>query len=126
MNTSPEMDELVIKADSREEQWTSERCFIREIVNTPRVPEYSLAEARVEPGITTELHALSVDEWYIMVRGTGLVEIAGADGHAVGPGDVVAIPAGASQRISNEGDEDLVFQCMCLPRFTPECYESLE
>ena len=120
------MVESVISVASQEEQWTSERCYIREIVNTQMIPEYSLAEARVEPGVTTELHTLTVNEWYIMLRGNGVVEIGNAEGRNVGPGDVVTIPAGVAQRICNSGDEDLVFQCMCLPRFTPDGYESLE
>lgn len=118
--------EFVVTSAGQVEQWTSERCFIREVVNTPEIPEYSLAETKVEPGVTTELHSLSVDEWYIIVRGSGVMEVDRADSQAVSSGDVVRIPAGAAQRISNSGDEDLVFQCICLPRFTPECYESLE
>jgi hypothetical protein len=30
------------------------------------------------------------------------------------------------QRIANTGTDDLVFYCICSPRFTQECYESLE
>jgi mannose-6-phosphate isomerase-like protein (cupin superfamily) len=44
---------------------------------------------------------------------------------AVRPGDVVVIPAGESQSIANTGAVDLVFYCICTPRFTPECYEAL-
>jgi mannose-6-phosphate isomerase-like protein (cupin superfamily) len=40
--------------------------------------------------------------------------------------DAIIIPAGASQRISNHSDEDLVFYCLCEPRFLPDCYENLE
>lgn len=47
-------------------------------------------------------------------------------GVEVGPGDTIEIPAGVSQRISNTGDIDLEFQCVCVPRFTPDCYKSLE
>jgi mannose-6-phosphate isomerase-like protein (cupin superfamily) len=39
---------------------------------------------------------------------------------------VVVIPAGVSQQIQNEGQGDLVFYCICTPRFTPDCYEPLE
>jgi mannose-6-phosphate isomerase-like protein (cupin superfamily) len=102
-----------------------ERCYIRELVNDPEIPEFSLATARVEPGVTTELHCLSVDEWYVVTDGTGEVEV-GGEKRAVGPGDVVAIPAGTPQRISNSGAGDLRFQCVCLPRFSPDGYEALE
>jgi mannose-6-phosphate isomerase-like protein (cupin superfamily) len=54
------------------------------------------------------------------------MEVDGGPQIEVGPGDTVEIPAGVSQRITNTGDDDLLLQCVCLPRFTPECYESLE
>jgi mannose-6-phosphate isomerase-like protein (cupin superfamily) len=42
------------------------------------------------------------------------------------PGDVVVIPAGVPQQISNDGDSDLVFYCICTPRFRKAKYEALE
>jgi len=114
------------KAGNPDEFWIRERCFIREIANTPDVSDFSLAETRVEAGVTTELHSLAVQEWYVLTQGTGAVEVDGEKPTAVGPGDIVEIPAGVSQRISNTGDDDLVFYCVCLPRFTPDCYVSLE
>lgn len=112
--------------NSKEELWTSERCFIREIVNTADIQDFSLAETRVEPGMTTQLHKLSVKEWYIILAGEGQMEIDAKPAHPVVPGDIVSIPAETSQRIYNSGEVDLLFQCVCLPRFTPECYVSLE
>ncbi len=44
----------------------------------------------------------------------------------VGVGDVVMIPAGATQRIANRGAEDLVFECICTPAFDADAYEHLE
>ena len=117
---------LIPGRNNNEERWTSERCFIREILNDPRVPETSLAEARVEAGMTTELHRLSVAEWYLIKSGRGLMELEHGAPFEVGPGDTVVIPAGAAQRITNCAESDLVFQCLCLPRFTPDCYEALE
>jgi mannose-6-phosphate isomerase-like protein (cupin superfamily) len=108
------------------EMLTRERCYIRELLNDPRVPESSLAECRVAPGVTTELHRLAVAEWYIIREGRGLMEIAGGESFAVVPGDVVAISPHVSQRITNSGPADLKFLCLCLPAFRPECYESLE
>ena len=35
-------------------------------------------------------------------------------------------PAGTAQRITNTGESDLIFLCVCMPRFTPDSYESLE
>lgn len=108
------------------EFWTRERCFIRELVNDSEIREFSLAEARVEPGVRTELHELAVDEWYVIMSGAGLMELGGKPAFAVGPGDVIAVPAGTSQRLENTGSADLLFQCICLPRFTADAYRSLE
>jgi mannose-6-phosphate isomerase-like protein (cupin superfamily) len=111
---------------SKPEQWTTERCWISELVNDAAWPEFSMARCRVEPGVTTELHALSVHEVYVLERGQGLMFIDDGPPRAVGPGDIATIPKQAAQRIRNTGDEDLVFVCVCTPRFSQECYTSLE
>ena len=95
-------------------------------MNDPAIPEVSLAQCRVPPGTTTQLHQLSVKEWYVVGKGSGLMGIGAGAPFEIGPGDTVAIPAGTSQRVTNTGDSDLFFRCVCIPRFTPECYESLE
>ena len=110
----------------RGEFYTDERCYILELHNCEQTPQVSLATARVEPGVTTQLHALEgVSEVYVLQQGSGVVEI-DFQRQAVGTGDSVMIPAGAAQRISNTGSEDLVFHCICTPRFTPGCYIDLE
>lgn len=114
------------KALKRDEFLTGERCYIREIVNHAEIREFSLAQTRVAAGVTTQLHKLSVDEWYVITSGSGLVEIGGQPGMNVGPGDIVQIPAGTAQRITNTGKQELLFQCVCLPRFTADSYLSLE
>ena len=111
---------------AKPETWTSERCFIAEIVNEPEWPEFSLARCRVEAGVTTQLHALDVHEFYVIERGTGRMAVGEEPPADVGPGDVVTIPKYASQRITNTGTGDLVFLCICAPRFWQECYTSLE
>ncbi|MER2509271.1 MAG: cupin domain-containing protein [Amaricoccus sp.] len=104
---------------------TEERCFITELMNDPACPEVSLALARVAPGVTTRLHhLLGTVERYVIQRGAGLVEIDGLSAF-VAAGDRVLIPAGAAQRITNTGENDLVFQCVCAPRFRPENYVDL-
>jgi mannose-6-phosphate isomerase-like protein (cupin superfamily) len=110
----------------RGEVLTREHCYIRERVNDATTPEFSLADCRVVPGVTTELHRLNVREWYVIVRGQGRVEVGTAPARDVKPGDVVEIPAGVAQRIRNIGREDLEFQCVCLPRFEAAGYEPLE
>ena len=104
---------------------TDERCAISELLNDPACPEVSLALARVAPGITTRLHAVEgTAERYVILAGSGVVEVAG-ESAAVGPGDRVLIPAGAPQRIANTGASDLVFHCVCTPRFVPAAYVDL-
>ena len=105
---------------------TRERCYMRELVNDASIGAFSLAVARVEPGVVTELHRLSVDEWYVITAGEGLVTVGESKPLPVATGDVVQIPAGTAQKIENCGSTDLVFECVCLPRFTPSCYEALE
>lgn len=111
---------------AKPEAWTSERCFIAEIVNDDAWPEFSLARCRVEPGVTTALHALAVHEVYVVERGTGLMYVGEEPPFPVAAGDTVTISQHVAQRIRNTGDDDLVFLCACTPRFSADCYTSLE
>jgi mannose-6-phosphate isomerase-like protein (cupin superfamily) len=78
-------------------------------------------------GVPTKLHRLNgVTERYVILEGQGRVEVGKLAPEAVGPGDVVVIPPGTPQRITNAGGADLVFLAICTPRFTPAVYESLE
>ena len=121
------MDEAVIRADSRAEYFWPERCYILEMSNSESDPQVSLARCRVEAGVTTVLHRLrGVDERYIVQEGRGRMEVGDIPPAEVRAGDVVLVPAGTRQRITNTGAEDLVFLCVCSPRFRAECYESLE
>lgn len=106
--------------------FTAERCFIRELVNSVQHPHASLAHCRVEPGVLTERHRLSVDEWYVLLSGRGEMSLGDATPFEVVAGDTLFIPAGTPQQIRNTGDDDLCFHCLCQPRFTPACYQGLE
>jgi len=113
--------------DPESEFCTPEHCHIVEIHNMPEDESCSIARARVEPGVTTQLHALrGTTERYVILSGAGRVEVAGQEPVELRALDVVTIPAGESQRISNDGMEDLVFLCVCTPRFKPESYVNLE
>ena len=114
------MKPKIVKADSLKENPAHERCLITENYSTEDV---SIAQARVKPGITTLAHHLTgVNEIYLVTSGEGQVDIGDLKTAKVTPGDLVVIPAGCSQRISNVGKTDLVFYCVCTPRFTAECY----
>jgi len=104
---------------------THENCFILEVSNDAGDPDISIARARVRPGVSTMWHRLDgIAERYLIVRGKGRVEVGDLPPALVGEGDVVRIPANVPQRITNIGDEDLVFFCVCTPRFVQSAYVS--
>lgn len=104
----------------------AEGCYITELSNTPADPAVSIAQARVEPNVTTSWHQLiDVTERYCILEGTGVVEVGNEPPKNVTIGDVVIIPPKTRQRIRNNGTVDLIFLAICNPRFTPECYESI-
>ena len=111
---------------SKPEVWTAERCFISEILNDDAWQAFSLARCRVEPGVTTQLHALSVLEFYVIEQGRGRMRVGDDPPFEIGRGDTVTIPKHAAQSVTNTGSTDLVFLCLCTPRFSQDCYTSLE
>ena len=113
----------ICRADPSHESLTHENCFILELANDPGDPDVSIAQARVLPGVTTEWHRVKdIDERYVIVRGKGKVEVGDLPPAGVSEGDVVRIPANTPQRITNVGEEDLVFFCVCSPRFVLSAY----
>ena len=117
----------IASSDSADEYFTDERCHILELANSPGDPDVSIARARVEPGVTTKRHRVAATtERYVILAGEGRVFIDGLAEQTVAAGDVVVIPAGVMQSIRNDGDQDLVFLCVCNPRFEWDNYESLE
>ncbi|MBN8666152.1 MAG: cupin domain-containing protein [Chitinophagales bacterium] len=117
----------IIKADSKSEYYFEERCYITELLNNSSEPDLSVARARVEPGVTTALHrVLGTAEKYYILSGTGAMEVDGQAAGTVNPGDMVLIPPGQTQRITNTGSADLIFLCFCTPRFEPKNYEAVQ
>ena len=117
----------VQRAADAPEYHTRERCYIREFSNSDADPTVSIAQARVEPGVTTRWHCLDgTTERYVILAGEGEVEVGERGPTRTGPGDVVVIPPGCRQRIHNSGSTDLLFLAICSPRFTPEAYRDLE
>ena len=121
------MHEAIKRFQPEAEFHTAEGCFINELSNTPDDPAVSIARARVAPGVTTRWHRVNgIAERYVILEGTGRVEIGSLAPQEVGPGDVVLIPPACRQRIRNVGKKDLVFLAICTPRFVQEAYEALE
>lgn len=113
--------------DESDEFYTAEGCFILESWNREEDSAVSVARARVAPGVRTRLHRLAgIVERYLILHGAGIVEVEGMTATPVGPGDVVLIPAGMGQRISNPGDTDLVFLAVCTPRFEHRAYQDID
>jgi mannose-6-phosphate isomerase-like protein (cupin superfamily) len=117
------MQPCIRKADSFSEFHIDEGCYITEVSNSGADPDLSVAIARVETGVTTEWHMLrGTAERYLIISGRGLVEIGDLAPVEVVSGDVVLIPPMCRQRITNTGNEDLVFFAVCMPRFSNEAY----
>lgn len=106
---------------------SGEGCYINELRNSGDDAACSIARARLEPGVTTRLHSL-VDtvERYVILSGNGSMKLGAQAVIRLAPFDVVHIPAGEPQQISNTGSEDLVFLCICTPRFRMENYRDLD
>ena len=121
------MKEAIKHQNLSNEFYTSEKCYITELSNTPDDPDVSIARAKVEPGVTTRWHRLkgTVERYYI-VNGTGRVEVGKLSPEEVKPGDIVLIPPMCRQRITNIGSEDLVFLAICTPRFSNDAYNDIE
>ncbi|MCF6219928.1 MAG: cupin domain-containing protein [Robiginitomaculum sp.] len=115
----------IFRSPNPDEYWMGERIYVREVMNSADETALSVAVCRVPPGVTTQLHSLSILEWYIIESGGGLLEIDGVS-TLMSIGDCVRIEPGQSQRITNTGEGDLIFKTICQPRFTPGTYTSLE
>lgn len=120
------MKEEVRKYNPEKEYYLAERCYINELANTEQDAELSIARVRVPAGTTTSWHKLNgITERYVIIEGHATVEI-GTVKQQVGPNDVIVIPPGCRQRITNKGEKDLVFLAICSPRFVHEAYQDLE
>ncbi len=116
--------QIIEKFDIVKEYYTEERCYITELHNNG---DSSIARARVKPGVTTGLHSLrETFEQYIILEGEGEVEVGDSPAVKVTSFDIVNIAADISQRITNTGDKDLIFLCLCTPGFKQEAYKNLE
>lgn len=98
---------------------TKDGSEIRELLahRNSCIRNQSLAEARVQPGKSTAPHYHPrTEEIYYILTGTGRITIDGQS-RDVGPGDAIAIPAGAIHTIAATGDEVLKFLCCCAPGY---------
>ena len=104
-----------------------DNCLLREILHPDKADlalRYSLAHARVKPGLTTWKHRLRTSEVYYILEGEGEMFI-DDEAKPVGAGSTVYIPPRATQCIRNSGTRDLVFLCIVDPAWRSEDEEVL-
>jgi|TARA_B110000208_G_scaffold50740_1_gene66763 mannose-6-phosphate isomerase-like protein (cupin superfamily) len=123
LNMKPEIKSF----HPEDEYYFKEGCHIIEVSNSNNDEHLSIARARVEPQHTTAWHQLkNTVERYVILEGTGKVEIGGLHPAMVSAGDVVVIPQQTKQRIQNTGERDLIFLAICSPRFNSDNYQALQ
>jgi mannose-6-phosphate isomerase-like protein (cupin superfamily) len=95
---------------------TKDGSTIREYLHTD---VQSLAEASLEPGQATRRHYhVRSEEIYLIVEGTGELEIDGETSHVVA-GDAILIPPGRwHQLTAEEGGVRLL--CCCVPPYSDD------
>jgi len=121
------MKALIKQHKPDEEYFTEERCYITELSNSEDDPDVSIARARVKPDTTTRWHRLKgTIERYCIISGLGLMELDQHEPQKVKAGDTVLIPSMCGQRITNTGNEDLIFLAICTPRFIDGNYQDIE
>ncbi len=122
------MNPNLLRPDESKEFFTGERCHILEMLNNHNSEKpFSIARARVEPGVTTAWHRLNgIQEFYYILEGVGFMELGDKPGFEVQKSDIVQIEPNMAQRIKNTGEEDLLFLVICDPPFTDEHYEDFE
>jgi mannose-6-phosphate isomerase-like protein (cupin superfamily) len=109
--------------DLTKEYHTPEDCYIIELMNTPYHTDTSIARARVLPGVKTMPHYLiDTREYYYILAGCGRMYLGDSEPYEMGVGDTIFIEASQCQSIENNGDEDLIFLCVCSPRFEVHNY----
>ena len=118
------MIKKIIKLHDSEEFYTHEKCYITAMFNNEDFKSFSVARSRVEPGITTEVHKLiDTDEVYYILSGKGEMEVDGELMGVVVANDLIFIPKNSKQRIKNTAYNDLLFLCICSPRFDGRNYQ---
>jgi len=109
--------------DPEREYFFVEGCYINELSNSGLDPDVSIARARLTAGVTTQWHRLNgTTERYVILQGEAEVELDECAPKQVKIGDVVIIPPQTKQRITNTGEEDLIFLAICSPRFQEKNY----
>lgn len=106
---------------------TKDGALIRELMH-PGVQGnrlQSLAEAQIQPGLSTRLHRHRLsEELYHITSGKGLMTL-GTRTFPVHAGDTLCIAPGTPHRIRNTGNRPLVILCCCAPAYSHQDTELL-
>ena len=98
---------------------TKDGSEIRELLahRNSVIRNQSLAEARLEPGQTTDEHYhVRSEEIYYITHGTGRFRL-DDELWEVRVGDAIAIPPGRRHKLWNTGAETLRLLCCCAPAY---------
>lgn len=98
---------------------TKDGSEIRELLahRNSVIRNQSLAEARLEPGQTTDEHYhVRTEEIYYITHGTGRFRL-DDELRDVQVGDAIAIPPGRRHKLWNTGTETLRLLCCCAPAY---------
>ncbi len=109
----------VINLDDAPPFTTKDGSEIRELLahRNSVIRNQSLAEARIQPGQSTQEHYHRVtEEIYYITHGQGRMRI-GTETRDVKVGDAIAIPPGERHKIWNTGTETLRLLCCCAPAY---------
>jgi mannose-6-phosphate isomerase-like protein (cupin superfamily) len=109
----------VFNLDAQPPFTTKDGSEIRELLShrNSALRNQSLAEARLQPGQSTDehYHAKS-EEIYYITHGSGRMRI-GTELREVAVGDAIAIPPGQRHKLWNTGADPLRLLCCCAPAY---------
>ena len=98
---------------------TKDGSEIRELLahRNSAIRNHSLAEARLQPGASTQEHYHpKTEEMYYITHGTGRIRIEG-EVREVKAGDAIAILPGQRHKLWNTGADTLRLLCCCAPAY---------
>ena len=98
---------------------TKDGSEIRELLayRNSGIRQQSLAEARLNPGASTQEHYHpKTEEIYYITHGSGRMRIEG-ELRNVKSGDAIAIPPGKKHKLWNTGPDTLRLLCCCAPAY---------
>ena len=101
---------------------TKDGSEIRELLahRNSMIRNQSLAEARLQPGASTQEHYhVAIEEIYFITEGEGRIRIED-ETREVKPGDAIAIPPGHKHKLWNTGTGTLKLLCCCAPAYEHE------